>query len=354
MTDIEIGIEFEFVYTNTNIERPVMKFSEVKSINDLSMALELHPGQVQTLRKLYEEWFYDSAIVYSTKYLKEFSRDVGNDYAYDEAIQHFYENKIPKYQTQTFTEKDWLQKVGIEKVLVKLREQNNVNVDFYEQKLLKGSYETFMANYGTSVFNDCYKKFIDQVNLRGKHFYFNKLSSDKNSWNIKDDKTIKPEKGGFGVEITTPVWSTVDEAIENIRNVLIFISNNGYTNKTCGLHLNIGFTDKSKIDLYKFINDYGEENITKIFDRENSEHCKSLKPIIQKYLSEGNDDPSFVNDKIHDKSFSKYHTIRFKNEGSYYEFRNLGGKNYEYKFSDIEKTLENIIHFMKENKKAED
>ena len=137
-----------------------------------------------------------------------------------------------------------------------------------------------------------------------------------------------------------------------IINVLNWIDIHGYTTDKSSIHLNVSFdpkkTDKpglvSKMDALKFVLDFNEREIYKMFpERDDSVYAKSIKWIMPKI-----DSNYFNGQHINSHSFNfakeKYYGVNFeKLPAGYLEFRYIGGKDYHKKTSNILYLLDRFI-----------
>tara|TARA_R110000772_G_scaffold55472_20_gene126637 strand:+ start:1070 stop:2374 length:1305 start_codon:yes stop_codon:yes gene_type:complete len=171
---------------------------------------------------------------------------------------------------------------------------------------------------------------------------------------VPTDKVFKMEpdmSGGAGlIELVTGPLPYIDVRLVIIK-MLHWISENGYTNDRCGLHLNISF-DKDKVGKYfithmntlKFILEFDENQVYKFFPkREDLVYAKSIKYILPKngmyYFDENT-----VNSQQFKYPDSKYYGVNFlKQNDGYLEFRYLGGKDYEKQVSTTLHLLDMFI-----------
>ena len=164
---------------------------------------------------------------------------------------------------------------------------------------------------------------------------------------------LEPDMSG-GSNLVELVTGAVPyfEARLMIINICKWIQENGYTNDRASIHLNLSFDpnkigDKyriSKMNVLKFILDFKEEQIFKLFpNRRNSAYAKSIKFILPRedtYFFDGN----HINDKNFIYPDSKYYGVNFdKRHKNYLEFRYLGGKDWEKKTTNILYLLDQFL-----------
>ena len=158
--------------------------------------------------------------------------------------------------------------------------------------------------------------------------------------------------GGTGmIELVTGPLPFV-EAKLIMAKTLKWIRENGSTNERCSIHVNLAFdgkklgpiTNMTKLDIGKFVLNFDEDRVYEAFpNRKDSVYAKSIKFIVplsgMTQSSPGKNiwrNYAFVN--------AKYYGINFtKIPKGYIEFRYLGGKDYEKKYSTILSMTEHFI-----------
>jgi hypothetical protein len=158
--------------------------------------------------------------------------------------------------------------------------------------------------------------------------------------------------GGTGmIELVTGPLPFV-EAKLIMAKTLKWIRENGTTNERCSIHINLAFdgkklgpiTNMSKLDIGKFVLNFDEDRVYEAFpNRKDSVYAKSIKFIVplsgMTQSSPGKNvwrNYAFVNDKYYGINFTKI-------PKGYIEFRYLGGKDYEKKYSTILSMTEHFI-----------
>jgi len=158
--------------------------------------------------------------------------------------------------------------------------------------------------------------------------------------------------GGTGmIELVTGPLPFV-EAKLIMAKTLKWIRENGTTNERCSIHVNLAFdgkklgpiTNMSKLDIGKFVLNFDEDRVYEAFpNRKDSVYAKSIKFIVplsgMTQSSPGKNiwrNYAFVNDKYYGINFTKI-------PKGYIEFRYLGGKDYEKKYSTILSMTEHFI-----------
>jgi hypothetical protein len=103
------------------------------------------------------------------------------------------------------------------------------------------------------------------------------------TWLITMDGSIKPDNDeDAGMEIIMPP-TEYEEAIDDIRDFVNFVKqNDGYTNESTGLHINVSMAgiDHSKLDYGKLILMSGDKHVLRQYGREYNEYAEeSLKKL---------------------------------------------------------------------------
>lgn len=168
----------------------------------------------------------------------------------------------------------------------------------------------------------------------------------------EDNYKLEPDMSGGAklIELVTAAIPYQEARITTIK-ILKWIQENGYTNDRCGIHMNISFnpdvygkTFLSKLNVLKFILDFNEDYIYKLFPkREGSVYAKSVKFIVpkDKYYFE-----NIVNINPYNFIYpsEKYYGVNFqKLSKNYLEFRYLGGEKYDYRIDDLLKICDHFI-----------
>ena len=164
---------------------------------------------------------------------------------------------------------------------------------------------------------------------------------------------LEPDNsGGTGmIELVTGPLPFVEAKII-MAKTLKWIQENGSTNDRCSIHINLAFdgkklgtaTNMSKLDIGKFVLNFDEDKVYEAFpDRKDSVYAKSIKFIIPlSGMTQSSPGKSmwqnymFVNEKYYGINFTKI-------PKGYIEFRYLGGKDYERKYSTILSMTEHFL-----------
>ena len=163
-------------------------------------------------------------------------------------------------------------------------------------------------------------------------------AQEKGEWIIEPDSSIDADyTEDGGLEFVSPALE-INTALEQMKKVLEFIRENGYTNSSTGLHINISVPDYNtdKLDYVKLAIFLGDKHVLEQFDRLSNHYCDgAYKKIGAKVSQMKAPELKAVMDKmkegltlaaskiIHTGYTNKYTSINTK-EG-YIEFRSPGG-----------------------------
>lgn len=228
-----------------------------------------------------------------------------------------------------------------------------------------------------SEYNDYKSSFEYNVrNHLGSTFPFSYEIDEEidNYWIIKPDMTVPIEEGG--IEVISPP-QRLSKALADMKTMFKYIAENGKTDSRCGLHINISIAGKSthKIDVMKMILFAEEEYIKKLFpEREDSGFAQFLLDYLLKYSDKNvieeifgknvkNLPSSNKNNKLYTQinnqiqellnkllPASKYHGINRLKAGvsdGWFEFRYVGGTDYEKKGDVISKQVLRFCYLLK-------
>lgn len=164
-------------------------------------------------------------------------------------------------------------------------------------------------------------------------------AQERGRWIIEPDSSITVDDSeDGGLEFISPALE-INTAIEQMKQVLDFIKDHGYTNSSTGLHINISVPDYDieKLDYVKLAVFLGDKYVLEQFDRLSNFYCKSAYDKIGgKIASLQGDQLKAVFAKmregltlaasklIHTGYTDKYTSINTKD--GYIEFRSPGGE----------------------------
>ena len=180
---------------------------------------------------------------------------------------------------------------------------------------------------------------------------------DRNSFKARDkftitgDPSVDTNRDNSDVEIVTPVWTLKNglKAIDKLFTLMELM--NAQTNASCGLHINLGFSQKSetkKIDEAKLVLLVDEQKWLKAFKRTNNEFVEPMKKGLRLRKNDSQDRVfTKLKNKINDKA--KYDSINMsklniKKGTGWIEFRIVGGKNYHKRRREVKMATVSYTH----------
>jgi hypothetical protein len=181
---------------------------------------------------------------------------------------------------------------------------------------------------------------------------------DYSRWGVLVDGSVTGR--GVPLEIVSTPYP-VSKGLQMLDGTFNFMrEQNISTNDSTGLHVTLSIHGKSSrdFDFLKMMIFYDESNAAKMFDRLGTEFCKLMRTRLASYIGDdfqkatGNqrDVQEIIaalkkHGEILRAIFDKYYTIRAKDNGLF-EFRVLGGADYELRFAEIRKQVFAMANIM--------
>lgn len=182
------------------------------------------------------------------------------------------------------------------------------------------------------------------------------LQGSDNEYKIEPDSSIKPSHSGdAGLEFISPPLS-ITEMISQLNKVKAWaLEGNAYTNKSCGLHINISIPgyNQSDLDYIKLSLFSGDNYILKTFDRIANDYTTPAMDLVKRRLKNGTVNVPMALDMIavnllnkasqyiHNGYVNKYTSINPKED--YVEFRAAGG---DWLSMDLDKVVETMLRYV--------
>lgn len=188
----------------------------------------------------------------------------------------------------------------------------------------------------------------------------NRSFMDYSKWGVVKDGSLRGE--GVPIEIVSSPYP-VGESLSKLDQTFRFMAkNNITTNSSTGLHVTMSVKGKTgrDFDFLKMAIFYDETSVVKQFQREDNDYCQLLRDKMQTLigknfadLTKNKKEISQILDILQRAGDSfrfelethKYFTIRPKTNGMF-EFRAIGGENYEYRYPDIHKNIIAMANIM--------
>lgn len=244
--DAKIGIEYEFVYEEKNLE-DLLKNNSPKTFDDLYNTF-LDIGELkQSMFSVFN---------------KTYSGSRNSDYMIDQWVKIIDTDITPL-----------LKKLGLS--------------NYYD---IKEKYNLETKNY------------ILLKNLQTK---FDNFVKPQNAYEFKIDASIKDSDfsvlptNKLGAEVVSPPQS-FEQTIEDLEKIRQFILNNGHTNDTTGLHINVSIPnfDRNNLDYIKLVLLTGDRYVLTQFNRQFNLFAKSSVGKIGQNIKSGQTDISYVLDSF--------------------------------------------------------
>lgn len=247
--DAKIGIEYEFVYEEKDLEK-ILSTTSPKTYREI-------------YRSFLDTYDFKRTLFYTFKQMKEKENpDISFDEVYD-SWEDISETDITPI----------LKELGI------------------------NTYKDIITKYKMEIKNNI---LIDILEMK-----FNKAVNPVNPYEIKTDASVKDNDGSvltgnkIGAEIVSPPQD-FEQTIIDLENMRKFIKENGYTNDTTGLHINVslpGF-DRDKLDYIKMVLLVGDRYVLSQFQRQFTIYAKSSMGKIRHGIKTGYTDLAYVLDSF--------------------------------------------------------
>lgn len=203
------------------------------------------------------------------------------------------------------------------------------------------------------------------------NIFANQKQGTKNfeEWYIEPDCSLRPnDPFDIDVEITSPVYTSYNDFISDISTVCNWVQSDengrkvGYTNNSCGFHVNIGIPAGKKPDFVKMAVFLGEKYLHNTFGAGRLDMIAGFGRIIRSEYAKQSQSSNEgwwsvlatdferlvrrLNGAFKSTVTEKYYVFNplpyFEGKG-YVEFRAIGGANYE---KNIQTLVKNINRFI--------
>jgi len=204
----------------------------------------------------------------------------------------------------------------------------------------------------------------------------NQTTKEFDIWYIEPDSSITNDddtdiSNGVPAEIVSPVFSSLNEGLKNMQKIFLWMNaNSHYTNTSTGLHVTLSIKGKTgeNYDFLKMIVFFDENYTANLFGRLNNTFTEQMRSKLKRIIDKNPDEHpliSLFNDEITSRgslkeitwllkrigttlfqNFAKYYSIRSRGNGSF-EFRGMGGTNYQDKFPEIRKQIISMANVLK-------
>lgn len=177
-------------------------------------------------------------------------------------------------------------------------------------------------------------------------------------WHVEEDSSIKGD--GTGMEIISPVFG-ISDGLTALDKVFDWIKSSASTNTSTGLHVSFSIEGKAALDYdyLKMIILFDENYTAKIFNRLSNTFAVQMRSTVFTNLNDMTSVSQMSERSIqaavaklrglspHVHSIaSKYFSFRHRSNGVF-EFRSMGGKDYEDRFDTIRKRIVAMAAVMK-------
>ena len=204
---------------------------------------------------------------------------------------------------------------------------------------------------------------IDDRIVSGRNYnnFVRKIRNLKKGNEVGVDFSVTASRpGDYECELRTKPMKPKD-AMANLERIFNTVNEFGYTNRSCGFHVNISSKHKTKMKNFhpvSFLSSKLWNEILVKIDRTDNSYCRPVVRLNGKHVSKVEAMRNFRN-SLNDK----YRCVSLRNFGnglnstSRVEIRGFGNKNYTNKFDTISKyikRIENLFHSACETRQATD
>jgi len=174
-----------------------------------------------------------------------------------------------------------------------------------------------------------------------------------------EDPSIRPDRpNSKGLELMSPPL-TMGEMLTDIKRIKEWADSQGcYTNRTCGLHINVSLPeyDLNRLDYVKLVLFLGDQYVLEQWQRSANTYTSSAMALITQKISSRNDEPRFMPTVLNHMKQQmitsasrmimapvthKYTSVNVK--PTYIEFRSAGG---DYLEAGFDKILDTICRYV--------
>ena len=220
-----------------------------------------------------------------------------------------------------------------------------------------------LADWGNSVENlaeDMVEEFSIETPITARDDMTPFEKKNYKHWYIEGDASVGGRtESDHGVEVVSPVFHSYEEFQNMLSHWLEWFprhySGEIYTNKSTGLHINIGIPDaRNRIDFLKLLLFSGEKWAAETWRGDHREHTGEMLPMVIKPnpdnektqplipdITKANETAITIIKKMQDKAFAINLLTLFSR--GYVEFKPIGGTGYE---KDIKRVFDHISRFV--------
>lgn len=245
---------------------------------------------------------------------------------------------------------DWINEVGLDKWWDEMR------VDSYEYGVKDNKIVRYVGWwYAIDSFSERMKEELNIPNIVTTTDPETPIEDkDYSDWHIEGDGSVHgDDSDDHPFEVISPVYHSYDDFVSSLSAYLGYITDQQgdiYTNRTTGLHINIGMPNaKERIDPLKLLLFSGEKWATQLWRQDGNGYTDELIPELdaQGLPRSIKDASAFMQQFIstlNEKSFA----INFLTliERGYVEFRPIGNIGYEHRLTDITNHISRFIQLI--------
>ena len=307
LTDALVGLEFELIvkdvghYTGDDSGLTEPDYGVDESINDHSEAaferdiMQFFRGEYNS-RSSVQSSITSAISDYHTWRREEWNDYVERELGYwvkehypeddDNPMEHYDEFETEKqsdfYEKGNGMLSDWANSQGLDSMQV-FADRYDLDWPYYTTS---DEHASVQIGNGNRDFDEITNSFSKAVGIKTMYnVEYGQGQRGNNNYVMEPDGSLRThDHRDVGLEFVSPPMS-IDEMIDQIHKVKVWALDDGnaYTNKTCGLHMNVSFPkfDLVDLDYVKLAIFLGDEWVSSQFGRLGNEYAKSAMQQVK-------------------------------------------------------------------------
>lgn len=314
-----------------------MRYNEIKLVEDIINEIDMSPSNLTNLVKNIDANIgIEFEFIYQASYDVEYTDVADTDsYSIGNITNFFYSSEIE-------------QDDGAMEELYKRLQEGGFSKEKYP--MMSDVYDAFHDDIPDLLWpQEQVRMDIDDVATYFKNYVGDQYTATTDSSIRKDDPL------DIAIEIVTDGAMPLPQALSELQKAKEFISNNGYTNESCGLHINVSLANFKQdyiknIDYLKLVLLLGDKYILEMFERESNEYAEPAFDALMNSASDADIDEALKDMRyslnnlagkiIHDGYTKKYISVNMHHNRV--EFRGVGGHWLE-KLDDLINIIKRMV-----------
>jgi Putative amidoligase enzyme len=374
LPDLKIGFEAEFIVSNPSVvgatEPPSIALQDIdlSGVSYLGDFFDISKADRSIIERDYQDWVDEKRSEYVDDNVDEDAEDI--DAERERVESNFTEPDFEEWVLSEFGGSYRTSSMRRIEALSSFVVNYSLDPTWGWNSDRSGVYDRDTTDHEPN-FNTVTENVIEYFRKRF-NIVLKKNGNTDSNWSITEDGSLSPDDKSteIGVEVISPPMPP-DEAFAKISDVFYAIEQIGYTNGTCGFHINMSAGDMSKIgheQMLKMVLLMGEDHVLGAFNRQGNSYAKSVLDQFLRWIKTQYDNndiklPKTVEDlvkaaRLFPNFSEKYRTVNFtKLSLGYLEFRTAGGRSYHIKSDTVFDTIgrfASILHAALDDNEAKE